>query len=139
MGYYIEILESTAAVKGKYLEEAYKAACDLNKRDDLKRGGSYHSGKKTASWFSWMDENYPETCKNVQEILEQLGFDTRKKDGDILITGYDNKSGQEELFLKTLAPYMDGAIVWQGEENERWKHTFKDGNLVEEPIDTSYL
>ena len=47
MGYYIEIVNSTAKIKKEHLEKAYEVACELNNHDELKTGGSYSGGKCT--------------------------------------------------------------------------------------------
>jgi hypothetical protein len=131
MGYYVDIQSSDAVLSGEHLDDAYKAMCDLNKRDDLKGGGSSQGGKMVAKWFSWMDEKYPETCKSVEEILEMLGFYVAvdPNNGDVAIDGYDNKTGQEELFLEAIAPWMKGEIVWQGEDGTCWKNVFENGRM----------
>jgi hypothetical protein len=130
MGYYINIVNSTAKIKKENFDKAYKVACDLNKRDDLKSGGSWANGKCVSKHFSWMDENYPETCKNIKEIIEALGFGTRiDEKGDLIIESYDDKTGDEEKFLEALAPFIEGEIHWSGEESEHWLITFKKGKL----------
>ena len=72
MGYYVQIVESNARIPAANLKAAYEKMCALNvTHDHAKRGGSYSDGKQTAKWFSWMDANYPETCKDAKEVLEQ--------------------------------------------------------------------
>lgn len=125
MGYCVNIRNSTAVIRKKNLDTAYKRLCDLNKRDDLKRGGRYEAGKMKERWFSWMDPNYPAKCKTTENILNDLGFDlyTDSK-GDLYITNYDNKSGQEDLFLETISDLIEGWIEWSGEDGYLWKETF---------------
>ena len=75
MGYYVRIVKSTAMVPAGNLERVYQIMCELNNHNELKQGGSWTGGKQTGWWFSWMDANYPETCKDAFEIFKMLGFD----------------------------------------------------------------
>lgn len=140
MGYYITLEESDAKIRRADLPKAYEAMCKLNEMDDLKTGGSYSNGKQTARWFAWMPENYPEVCKDAREILEHLGFDCDEDQdtGDLYIARYDNKTGAQDLFLSSIAPFivnerMDGAkMVWRGEDGMYWRFTFEDGKMFNE-------
>jgi len=130
MGYYVRIEDSNAKIKRENLAEAYMRLCNLNKRDDLKRGGSWSEDKQQKKWFSWMDENYPETCKDAEAILEALGFDVSIENDAVHIVGYDNKTGQEELFMKTIGDLVEGEIEWSGEDGARWKWVFDQGMIT---------
>lgn len=129
MGYYVEIVESTAYIPAHLTALAYERMCELNKRNDLKLGGSWFGGEQREWWFSWMDPNYPETCKDAQEVLEQLGFEVSKMievgvDGfGLKIVGYDSKTGQEDLFLCVIKDLIHGKIKWEGEDGEKWVFT----------------
>lgn len=127
MGYYVQISESTAKIPKENLTEAYNAMCALNTtHDHAKRGGSWSGGKQSERWFSWMDSNYPETCADAKAILEQLGFETYYNDnGDLVIDYYDNKTGQEDLFMESISKLATGYISWKGEDGSKWKTTFK--------------
>lgn len=139
MGYYISG-NGMFTVSHDNLEPAYKALCELNDHDELKSGGSwggendsttprpkgmsYHPNK----WFSWMDANYPNKCGDVFDILNALGFEIEgiEHSGTGLsryTIRYENKVGDEALFLEALSPYLvSGCIEWQGEEGERWRN-----------------
>lgn len=143
MGYYVTILESTFQIPAENLDAAYEAMCRLNYTvpNAEKRGGSYSSdeisknnapefGPYKAAWFSWMDWNYHETCKSAEEILYKLGFFFSYDDeGNLHIDGYDSKTGQEDLFLKSICSLATGYIVWKGEDDAIWGETY-DGNEV---------
>lgn len=133
MGYYVEIIHSDFSIPAENIDEAYNRLISLNDRDDLKRGGSYggendsrsprpvgydyHPGK----WFSWMDANYPARCRSLRDIFIELGFDVDESiDGDLLITGYDNKTGQEDIFLDEIIDLTIGTISWRGEDGQTW-------------------
>lgn len=59
----------------------------------------------------------------------QVSFDD---DGNVTDLAYDNKSGQEELFLNAIAPLVkEGSYIgWQGEDGEMWVNVFKGGVMV---------
>jgi len=138
MGYYVRITNSNVFIPKVKQEAAYKALCALNTDDSLKGGGSYgpppEGGPSVClkKWFSWMDPNYPEKCKDLKEVLEEVGFDVELSEaGDILSLGYDSKTGDQEYFLTALAPFVTNGsfIEWQGEEGEKWRHEF-DGHRI---------
>lgn len=150
MGYYVRIDEHNFAIMKKDFKKAYEACIALNDRDDLKSGGggtftlpngekmkygdprpkgmNYHPMK----WFSWMEANYPETCKTLDDVLTALGFEiSYDSKGNIDGLQYDSKIGDEELFLKAIAPFVKkGSIInWVGEDNTFWQHYF-DGKKM---------
>ena len=126
MGYYVEIEKSTAVVPAANLERVYEKMCALNiTHDHKKRGGCFGGGVQKAKWFSWMDANYPDTCKDARAVLEALGFETHyAENGDLHIDHYDNKTGQEGLFLHSIEDDVSGKIEWRGEDGERWTTMF---------------
>ena len=134
MGYYVSTTNVSFNIPYPNFEAAYKAMCELNTtHDHLKRGGSYSGGEQKAKWFSWMDANYPETCKTMQDVLTEVGFDMvfSPRDNDLISVHYDNKTGQEELFLEALAPFVrEGSYIeWNGEDGAKWRNEFRDGKM----------
>lgn len=153
MGYYVETMGTNAKISAGNLQAAYEAMCAINEtQHDKKHGGGFvghgvSNGKPQYSqsvspdntkWFSWMEWNYDETCDSAQEILDMLGFDTYMMGGDLIISGYSNKMGQEELFFQAAAPFIEPVagdepsyIEWRGDEGEMWRWEFHDGELTE--------
>lgn len=135
MGYYVRITKSDARIPAANLKRAYQKMCALNHtHHKQKRGGSFSGNKlePNSSWFSWMDPDYPKTCKDAQAVLEMLGFDTEYTDhGDLLIVGYDNKTGQEDLFLKAIENEAVGSMEWIGEDGEGYTTEFTGGTVLE--------
>jgi hypothetical protein len=90
---------------------------------------NYHPAK----WFSWMDANYPEKCKNMEDILHELGFENIKYDenGNLIDLSYNSKIGDEELFFESMARfiYPGSYINWRGEDNEIWQWYFDGESL----------
>ena len=140
MGYYVSIEESTFQIPVENLDAAYKAMCELNYTvpNSQKRGGS-HTGKDKAPeygphkccWFSWMDWNYDEKCKNAEEVLHEVGFYSYiSENGNLHIEGYDSKTGQEDLFLKAISTLSKGYIIWKGEDDEVWGETYGGEKVI---------
>jgi hypothetical protein len=136
MGYYVNITHSDFRIPAKNVQKAYKRLCDLNKYDDIKRGGSYggdtdgrkprpegldyHPGK----WFSWMYPDYPNHCENLADIFQELGFQLIiEDDGSIILDNYDNKAGQEDIFLDEIIDLAEGEINWIGEDGQIYQTT----------------
>jgi len=136
MGYYVKISKSSLTIAASTKPSIYKVWCDLNdlKYNAQKRGGSWSSGGQ-ASWnYSWMDEDYPSSCQTMEEILDMLGFEfTVTEKGDIKDLKYENKTGQEQIFFKALAPYITrpALINWRGEDGARYSWIFGDGKFFE--------
>jgi len=146
VGYYVNTVNHNILLRKQDMDKAYKAMCDLNQRDDLKSGGTwggdgvsakdprpeglhYHPSK----WFSWMDANYPDKCKDFNSILVELGFETTyDDDGNLVGVHYDNKIGSEQHFFHAIAPYMaDGSYIdWQGEDGAFWRWGFRNGKMT---------
>jgi hypothetical protein len=140
MGYYVSIEESTFMIPAENLDAAYEDMCVLNYTvpNSQKQGGSYPGkdkapeyGPHKSCWFSWMEWNYHETCKDAEKILQELGFYTHTdEDGNLHIDGYDSKTGQEDLFLKSICSLAKGYIVWKGEEGEYWGETYGGDRVI---------
>lgn len=140
MGYYVNTTFSNAVLPKDHEAAAYEIMCSLNvTHHDQKRGGSYTAGGKTQSWFSWMDANYPETCKDAGDIFEMLGFEIERNDDGIHLINYDNKSGQEDLFLSSIENLMVGKIVWVGEDGDSWTNEFMGDNVINGEVDRTLL
>lgn len=134
MGYYVDITECQIFIKKEDFDSCYKAMCELNKLDDLKTGGSWSSdGKHNEKWFSWMDKNYPDKCKTMEDILYELGFEALAfdNDGNLVDLCYNNKIGSEDLFFNSISPWVKSGsyINWVGEDNSTWQYSFNNGSM----------
>jgi hypothetical protein len=137
MGYYVNITAVDFRITAEKLPGALAALKELNQHNELKSGGGYGpdgTGKyRQTSWhFAWMPEDYDQTMHSVREILEALSFEVEDYGEDGLeITGYDAKSGDEEHFLRALAPFVEPGcyIEWRGEEDDMWRQEF-DGQTM---------
>ena len=139
MGYNVRIMESDCTLPKKNVEKAFKIMCALNDRNDLKTGGSYPKltdapaiGPRKDMWFAWMEWDYSITCKAAKEIFEALGFETEAEDnGDLVITYYDSKCGNEDEFFKAIGKLLKGSIEWVGEDGDRYLWKFGPKGMIE--------
>jgi len=134
MGYYVNITESKIRIPEEHFGAAYDALCAINapEYNHLKNGGSHGPDGQTAYWYSWMPENYPAETETLVDILDLLGFDLGyDMDGSIVELGYDNKTGNEDVFFMALAPFIeDGSwVMWKGEDGAMWGWEFADGRM----------
>lgn len=127
MGYYIQLTDSDWLLPVQHYEEAFRRLKALNHKPGIeKRGGSWESGGKTEEWFSWMPADYDKTVKTVREIFELLGFSCSETEEGLRLTGYDNKTGQEELFLAEISDLVSpkSFLIWRGEEGHTWTSNY---------------
>lgn len=130
MGYHVDLVEADFTVPFEHINTIEDKFRTLNTCDSLKRGGSYNADGTKNPWFSFM--NMWEDSFTAKETFECLGFDVEESDdGSLSLTYFSNKSGQEELFLMCVAPFVkDGSYLnWVGEDGEEFSHTVKDGVL----------
>lgn len=138
MGYYWETEDLKVNIDAKHVPMAFAVLKALNGRDDLKHGGSYSGGKTTAKWFSWMPADYDKTVNSLKDIFDLLGFEDNTEDGlGVRLGRYDQKRGQEMLFLQVAAPYIrkDSYMICKGEDGSRWRYDFDGKKMTETELD----
>jgi hypothetical protein len=126
MGYYIDLTDAEWEISES--PEALATIREMPvKYHAIKRGGSSNGEK----WFSWMNDTEIETTDTVENVFNQLGFETDKVDGGFQLTAYNSKTGQEDLFLAVMAPFTkDGSYIeWRGEDGALWKFEIRNGRM----------
>jgi hypothetical protein len=129
MGYYVSG-NGELRIKKENLDKAHDALMALQDAPDkAKRGGSY-SANERRFWYSWMPEDL-RTLTDTKAVFAELGFEVRDdENGDLLISCYDNKTGQEDVFFAAAAPFIeDGDYEWTGEDNDFWAWEFTSGKM----------
>lgn len=127
MGYYVTLTDANFGIPET--PEVLAALHEMEtKFHEIKQGGSSNGDK----WFSWMPD--VRTLTSVEEVFERLGFSTRRHQGLIWLDAYDSKTGQEDLFLAVVAPFVedDSYTVWRGEGGEMWKNVVRGGRMYVE-------
>jgi hypothetical protein len=130
MGYYVSG-NGELRIKAENLGKAYEALMALQDAPNkAKRGGSSGGGQEPRFWYSWMPEDL-RTLPDTKSVFETLGFEVRDdENGDLLISCYDNKTGQEDVFFAAAAPFIeDGDYEWTGEDSDFWAWEFEGGKM----------
>ena len=131
MGYYVSG-NGELRIKSENLGKAYEALMALQDAPPKsKRGGSSGGDKAPRFWYSWMPEDL-RTLTDTKAVFAELGFEVREEvpTGDLIISNYDNKTGQEDVFFATAAPFIeDGEYEWVGEDGTFWLWKFEDGRM----------
>ena len=130
MGYYVNG-NGELRIKKENLDKAYEALMALQDAPNkAKRGGSSGGGQEPRFWYSWMPEDL-RTLPDTKAVFAELGFEVRDdENGDLLISCYDSKTGQEDVFFAAAAPFIeDGEYDWTGEDGEFWRWQFTDGKM----------
>ena len=126
MGYYIDLTDAEWEITES--PESLATVREMPvKYHHIKRGGSSNGEK----WFSWMNDTDIENAETVESVFNQLGFETETVDGGFKLTGYNSKTGQEDLFLAVMAPFTKHGsyIEWRGEDGALWAYHIKDGRM----------
>ena len=129
MGYYVSG-NGELRIKKENLAAAHDALMALQDAPPkAKRGGSY-SANERRHWYSWMPEDL-RTLPDTKSVFAELGFEVNDdENGDLLISCYDNKTGQEDVFFAAAAPFIEeGEYDWTGEDGEFWRWQFTDGKM----------
>ncbi|MFN5746896.1 MAG: hypothetical protein ACK443_12550 [Methylococcaceae bacterium] len=139
MGYYVRTTNQNFTLPKENFEAAYKAACELNWRNDLKNGKwglgdtpkPLPEGPTESCYFSWVAWNYHEICKDLPEVLETFGFEVSLYHGHIDSLCFDDKRGDELHLLRALAPFVrEGSTLdWVGEDDTHFRCLFKSGEM----------
>ena len=131
MGYYVNG-DGALRIKKENLIKAHEALMTLQDAPDkAKSGGSSGGDKAPRFWYSWMPEDL-RTLTDTKAVFAELGFEVREEvpTGDLIISNYDNKTGQEDVFFATAAPFIeDGEYEWVGEDGTFWLWKFEDGRM----------
>jgi len=121
VGYYVELVEADFTIPER--EDVLEALRAMPKKyKEFQRGGN-GAGER---WFSWMTDEEIESAESVRSIFESLGFECRDYgNGTFGLDNYNNKTGQEDMFLAVVAPFVekDSYTQWRGEDGEVWRFT----------------
>lgn len=125
MGFYIDLTDSSWEIPES--AEVLSALKEMpTKYHAIKRGGG--GGE---SWFSWMQDDEILNAESAQQIFIRLGFDTEKTETGFTLNGYNDKLGQEDIFLAVVAPFVkEGSYIeFHGEDNSEWQYSVHGGKL----------
>lgn len=123
MGYYVQITDAEFVIPET--PEVLQKLKDLNHDPTVEKyGGRSANGQWVERWFSWMPADYDQRVHSVKDVFDLLGFDTESDGESVRLLYYDGKTGQEELFLQAVAPFVkpNSYINWKGEDGYFWKN-----------------
>lgn len=129
MGYYVSG-NGELRIKKENLDKAHEALMALQDAPDKAKSGGSYSANERRFWYSWMPEDL-RTLTDTKAVFAELGFEVRDdENGDLLISCYDNKTGQEDVFFAAAAPFIEeGEYDWTGEDGDFWRWQFTDGKM----------
>jgi hypothetical protein len=131
MGYYTYMTDADFMIPET--PEVVAAIRDANtKCHDRKHGGTVLADGTTQKWFSWLPADYDQTITSAAELFRLLGFETQDEEGAFRLVGYDDKTGDEEVFLEVVAPFVaEGSHArFRGEDGTLYGYVVRDGVLV---------
>ena len=126
---YPVITASTFLIPTRNLNAALTALKRLNTDPE-------HAHKKTAygspePHFIWMAPDYHEHVTSAREVFELLGFEVEVNTHGLALTWFEDKGGDEALFLDAVAHLVHPGsyIEWQNDDYEQWRLDF-DGETM---------
>lgn len=133
MGLDVRITEVDFLIPQDNLDEALSIWKSMNTHPayaKLKRSGRRMPGGLWSN-FSWLDEDYDQFVESAEDMLDDLGFYVQSGEYGVRITGYDNKQGQEELFLRAIEHLVapNSYIEWwanDGGSGETWTEHYNN-------------
>ena len=138
MGYCVD-WDLKIQVPKNNVQKALDAINELMKPENVKkngRGGSWSHGGQTDWWYSWVSTPPDNKYNSLKEAFVGWGFNAKEReDGSVTVNScYNEKLGQEELFLEAIARYVtdDSSIYVHGEDGANWRWVFKNGHLIEQ-------
>ena len=137
MGYHMQVEGIEFLIREKSKKKALEAIKSLDPNNGS--GGHWEpGGRKTESWFSWVDTKELMSAETLEAALEAWGwppYPPEPSDGDITgLTFEGEKLGDDVHLFSAIAPYVeDGSYIrMRGEDNEVWRWLFKDGKCLEQ-------
>jgi len=138
MGYYVQTTASNITIPNEAFTPICKHLLDEGIMTNYKEmSGGDSKGEK---WYSWVTMSDLETALKANNLIEvftmfgyQVGTDANEKTPAITDLSYDQKSGNEIVLLRMIAPFIenDSYIDWKGEGGELYRWEFYEQELIE--------
>lgn len=143
MGYYTQITDADFLIPTANEAKAIAALKALNgpEYDEQKQGGRWDGTGKSAAWYSWMDADYDQKVESCADVFSMLGFELEATTEGLRLTGYDNKTGQEDIFIAAVAPYVAAGsfLAWRGEDGTLYRFEFDGSKMIEMEARVSWV
>lgn len=138
MGYYAD-WEARIVVKADQKDACLAAINAMMTPESMEEHGAtggIFGGENPVKWYAWMNNNSAPWVSLKQAFEEwTLTNETidsgEDEDGNFFHHGYhDSKVGNEEAFLKVIAPFCEDTIIeCVGSDNYRWAYIIENGNF----------
>lgn len=131
MGYYMEQVDSSFTIKKENIQKAWDSLIGLFKIEKK----SIHD---SSGWhYSWINTEDVLNSATFEDAMDEARWSVtiNPLSGDIngIYFNGEKYGGDETIILSSIAPYVKNGsyIIMQGEEGERWKWKFVDGEIEE--------
>jgi hypothetical protein len=133
MGYHMEQMNSSFAMKRANEKGALAAVKALSGKETIEDGGGPH--------FAWVDHDFAER-DNLHDIMLSWRWELEyDNDGNVdAIWFAGEKIGDDELLFNAIAPFVEAGsfIEMMGEDGTRWKWVFDGKTCTEHAAETTY-
>mgnify|MGYP005608626271 CR=1 FL=1 len=131
MGYYIDQVDSNFTIKKENIQKAWDSLIELFKieKKSILDSSGYH--------YSWIDTKSVLDAKTFEDAMDEARWsvEINPLNGDIddICFNGEKYGGDETIILSSIAQYVENGsyIIMQGEEGERWKWKFVNGEIEE--------
>ncbi|WP_075810239.1 hypothetical protein [Clostridium perfringens] len=105
-----------------------------NKSNEILKSIKEAVENKQITKCRWTNANSLLYSDNITELFDEMRFEVFEKDQDRYGIDFfgEKYDGCEEQFFKAIAPHVnDGCLEYIGEDGERWRYAFKNGECRE--------
>ncbi len=133
MGYCVDMNVQVVIPTSK-VGDCLKAINELHKPEVVARqggGGSYSGGRKTESWYGFVNNPGPDGFPSLEEAFSEWRYDTKTDAEGVHLTGFNGeKWADDEVLFKGIAPFATGMIEVHGEDGALWGYKFSAGQVA---------
>jgi len=149
MGYYIRTPQTSFAIRMENISRFFDLVDNLMSDENIEengQGGSQTDGRKTASWYSWVNTDAVRRAvsdRDIRMVFQEWGYDlehTTEENGVMHfyldIRNGDAKIGDEETFFAAIAPVVeDGSFIdVRGEDDAEWRWMGENGKFYSQEV-----
>lgn len=149
MGYYISTPDTHFSIRTSDLPKFFDLVSHLMADDMVSahgRGGSYDGGKKTESWYAWVNTKAVLEAvakQDISAVFNEWGYEldfVHEIDGisyyRLDIRQGNAKIGDEEKFFAAIAPAVaDGSFLYvEGEDGAEWRWMWENGKFYSQDV-----
>lgn len=149
MGYYISTPQTSFSIRTSDISRFFDLVSILMSDENIEengQGGTYADGRKTQSWYSWVNTDVVRRAvldRDIRAVFGEWGYDlehANEEDGIshfyLDIRSGNAKIGDEEKFFAAIAPIVvDGSFIdVRGEDGGEWRWMWENGKFYSQDI-----